>query len=395
MAEPTKSADIAVHTPQSDEERNRIYAFRYRWQIMKKGADSVFADHKKMIVRDPLDDAALQLCLVKLHAVAASVRINSCETTELPKEHTDHFLLDRFSKFKPEDLTFTSRLVVSDEGNPAQLAAVLLGAAYKVARNMGSRFDFTSCAPSLVALYECLGYRRYAPNFVDQDESYQVPMALLTEDVAHLREVKSPFARLAADYTNTVETSQWFEREFPESVKAVAERSMDEEKFWRELTNKMQQAPTDGIPLLDGVSYTEAKRVLHAGSSLRCGPGGPIVTAGDTSREMDVILSGSVEVRAGGRVLARLERGEIFGEGALISAAPRTADVYAVDDVEVLILTQDFLRRGMKSMPEIMAKILFNLSMTLVGRLRDSTMQLSGGDGTGEPAIEEKQRRSA
>ena len=72
MAAP-KAADIAVHSPRSPEERNRIYAFRYRIEIIKKGGVSVFADDKNKIVKDPFGDAACQLCLVRRHSVSASV----------------------------------------------------------------------------------------------------------------------------------------------------------------------------------------------------------------------------------------------------------------------------------------------------------------------------------
>ena len=41
----------------------------------------------------------------------------------------------------------------------------------------------------------------------------------------------------------------------------------------------------------------------------------------------------------------------------------------------MLVLTQDFITRSMKSMPEVAAALLFNLSRILSARLRDSTRQ--------------------
>jgi hypothetical protein len=286
---------------------------------------------------------------------------------------------------------------VSDDQNPGQVTAVLLGAAYKVARNMGSLFDFTSCPPPLVPLYERLGYRRYTDNFVDDDDVYQVPLVLLTDDLAHLRFVGSPFCKLALEFTNTAEGCQWFERTFPGSVHSAAEGALDEEDFWSLLTEKLQQTPIEGIPLLKDLSYANAKRVLHTGSTLQCKRGDRIVQAGASSREMYVILAGSVEVRSGDQVLAKLGRGEIFGESALISSAPRTADVVAHEDSEVLIMSQDFLEKGMRSMPEIMSRVLYNLSMILVERLRDNVSPKAEGGSADDSvaASKEPQRRSA
>ncbi len=401
----SKPATIAVHLPQSPEERARIYAFRYRVEIMKKGGASVFADDKKMSITDDLDVSAVQLCLVKQHAVAASVRINSTENTKFSEKISAQFRLGEFSKFQPKDLSLTSRLVVSDDDSPGQLTAVLLGAAYKVARNMGSRFDFTSCPPPLVPLYERLGYRRYADNFVDEDDVYHVPLVLLTDDLAHLRYVGSPFSKLAVEFTNTAEASQWFERTFPDSLHSAAEGGLDEEDFWSLLTEKLHQTPIEGIPLLKDMTYAAAKRILHTGSTLQCKRGDRIVQAGATSREMYVILSGSVEVRSGDHMVAELGRGDIFGEIALISSAPRTADVVALEDVEVLILSQDFLEKGMRTMPDIMSRVLYNLSMILVERLRDhapvsadgsaASPPATNGSAAAPPVTKQDQRRSA
>jgi len=207
--------------------------------------------------------------------------------------------------------------------------------------------------------------------------------------------VESPFSKLAVEFSNTAEASQWFERTFPDSMNAAVGRTLDEEDFWSLLTEKLQQTPIEGIPLLKDMRYADAKRVLHTGSTLQCKRGDRIVQAGATSREMYVILSGSVEVRSGDHVVAELGRGEIFGESALISSAPRTADVVALEDVEVLILSQNFLENGMRTMPEIMSRVLYNLSMILVERLRDSTTQLTDGSAAAIPATKQDQRRSA
>ena len=91
MAAP-KAATIAVNSPKSPEERARIYAFRYRVEIMKKGGASVFADEKKKVITDDLDQSACQLCLVKGHAVAASVRINTTKATKVNETVSSRFM---------------------------------------------------------------------------------------------------------------------------------------------------------------------------------------------------------------------------------------------------------------------------------------------------------------
>ena len=63
-----------------------------------------------------------------------------------------------------------------------------------------------------------------------------------------------------------------------------------------------------------------------------------------------------------------------------MSEVPRTADIIATEDVEALILTREILTRAMEGMPNIMVKVLFNLSMTLPERLRNTVALQGGGD---------------
>ena len=73
-----------------------------------------------------------------------------------------------------------------------------------------------------------------------------------------------------------------------------------------------------------------------------------------------------------------------FGEIALFSESRRTADVVAAEDSEVLVVTQEFIERSMKALPDVVSKLLLNLTQILCDRLGASTRQLIdkvGGDG--------------
>ena len=57
---------------------------------------------------------------------------------------------------------------------------------------------------------------------------------------------------------------------------------------------------------------------------------------GDPAQELYVVKSGTVEIRHGDKVLETLQEGGIFGELALIDAAPRSATVIAKTDASVV-----------------------------------------------------------
>ena len=69
-------------------------------------------------------------------------------------------------------------------------------------------------------------------------------------------------------------------------------------------------------------------------------PGEMIIKKREIGRELYVIQSGDVEVVADGTLVATLHKGEVFGEKALLTDAPRTANVRAKTAVDVLVLTR-------------------------------------------------------
>jgi hypothetical protein len=288
------------------------------------------------------------------------------------------YRIDQWSDFQSSSLTFSSRLMVKPEYRGSAVLAGLLNAVYEYGRNHGSRFDFCQCAPALVSLYEQLGYRRYTDGYMDEELGYRVPMVLMTEDNDHLRFVRSPFYRVARNYPTERSAREWFLAKFPEHSIHVNQRIVDADAFWQLMEDRLHSRPVDAIPLLNDVEEADAQAFLKTGTVLPVKQGETVLRPGDIGDEMFIILSGVVEVmgQKDGRSysLAVLGRGEVFGEMAFVSRTRRTARVRAVTDIELLILTQGFLKRAMRNLPETTARILFNLSVTLCNRLRQTTL---------------------
>ena len=75
-------------------------------------------------------------------------------------------------------------------------------------------------------------------------------------------------------------------------------------------------------------------------------------------------------------LLGQPSRGDVFGEMAYLSEAPRTADVIALSEGEVLVLNQQTMQRAIAEMPAVAARVLFNLSLILSDRLGKTTAML-------------------
>jgi CRP/FNR family transcriptional regulator, cyclic AMP receptor protein len=68
--------------------------------------------------------------------------------------------------------------------------------------------------------------------------------------------------------------------------------------------------------------------------------GETIFKEGDPATELFVIRSGRVGIMCGNRLLDTLETNNIFGEMALIDAAPRSAAAVATTDVELVPVSE-------------------------------------------------------
>jgi CRP-like cAMP-binding protein len=109
----------------------------------------------------------------------------------------------------------------------------------------------------------------------------------------------------------------------------------------------------------------------HTGDTERFVEAGELVVRrGDESRDMFVIRSGQVEIRRDTHLsddpVATLGPGEFFGEMSLLESLPRDADVRAVSDVRLLVITQGGLLLRLRRDPTFALEMLHRLS----GRVR-------------------------
>jgi hypothetical protein len=370
------SKKLSVNCAESAADRERIYQFRYRVVVEALGTRHPDADHERKRLESPLDDGSILLYLAAGDEILASLRLTlRPPDAPLPAEYYMAYQIPRFAELPAEALAVTSSLVVAPgEAAPRALAS-LLGAAYKLNRAKHVQFDLTHCAAAQIELFQRLGYRQLGRSFA-ADGGLQVPLVLVLEDLLYLKNVGSPLLKLAHGTSADGASGAWFRRRFPEVEDVSASTEMQEGRLWDRLAGHLNQPPLLGVPLLRDLSFAAAKRLVASGNLIRCSAGETVVKAGQRGQEMYVVLTGAVEIRAtppNERVLATLDRGELFGEIGFLSDAPRSASAVALTDVEMLVLTQDFFRTVMAKMPDVASQVLFNLSVILCERLVRTT----------------------
>ena len=116
------------------------------------------------------------------------------------------------------------------------------------------------------------------------------------------------------------------------------------------------------IPLFSELGAEAFGAVLQSLKLRRVRPGEVVIAEGEPGQSFFVIARGEVRVskklaQGGETVLASLHEGAIFGEMALVSAAPRSATVTAVRDADLLEFDRDALAAASREVATLAAAL--------------------------------------
>jgi len=130
-----------------------------------------------------------------------------------------------------------------------------------------------------------------------------------------------------------------------------------------------------GVPMFSELEPKELESLLNESTLKTYEEGATIIKDGSLLADMYVIVKGKVEVRKKGKVIARLDAGQFFGEMAVLNAEPtgRSADVQAAERTTCVrirgLAWTAFLRKN----PDVAIEVI----RLLAGRLRKTSRSLS------------------
>ena len=103
--------------------------------------------------------------------------------------------------------------------------------------------------------------------------------------------------------------------------------------------------------------------LAHAAVRHVFAPGEMVIRAGDPGSSMFVVHNGRVRVQVNEngrpRTVATLNEGDFFGEMALFTGEPRTANVVALEETEVLEIGHAAMKRVFDTNPDLVESLSF------------------------------------
>lgn len=115
------------------------------------------------------------------------------------------------------------------------------------------------------------------------------------------------------------------------------------------------------VDIFSPLNASELKSLAQSARSRVFAPGEAIIRAGDEGSSMFVVHDGSVEVRIEQngqmRTVSKLSEGDFFGEMALFTGEPRTANVLAAEETEVLEISHSAMKRLFETNPDLVESL--------------------------------------
>ncbi len=136
----------------------------------------------------------------------------------------------------------------------------------------------------------------------------------------------------------------------------------------------------DGVDFLKSFSVDQIDDILHSSNIVECEAGDTIVEEGKPSSRIYILLTGKLEVRKEGELLATFDKtGDIFGELGVVNKEARSASVVATTQSYCLAIDQEFLKeiKPEAQNPSYYAALYGFLARVLAGRLKATSRELA------------------
>lgn len=119
------------------------------------------------------------------------------------------------------------------------------------------------------------------------------------------------------------------------------------------------------VPLFAQCTKAELKSLARHTSDITAEPDQVLIKEGQGAYDFFVIVSGEAEVSREGRVVARLNDGDYFGEIGLLAPALRDATVTARSPMELIVLAQWDFEQALSEAPGMTRRLLAGMAHRL------------------------------
>jgi len=362
-------------------DKEALYGFLFGLWAGEFGREMTGMDPDRRRMKDELDPWAIHfMALDDAGNIAGCIRTNVLSegrlSPELGASMGQDPLLDAFD---PHRITFTSHLAVAPHKRGHTVASRLAGAVIQRMLRAGIEVDISYAALNLVHMYYQLGSRPYLPAFRLPGVGLRQPLIYCPQDLEHLQEVESPTATLVpAESDDDGETALKLRRLFPEFRDPGFDR-VSTASLWARMARSGPDDERDEVGLFDGFTPQDLETMAPHVVRQVFQPDQYIYRRGEREPGMGVVISGSLGVALGpdsDHVVAILGPSQPFGELQALGPGERSADIFALERSEVMLLPPDLVDRIGRTDPALGFRLARRMLQVLGQRLVSSNGEM-------------------
>ena len=124
------------------------------------------------------------------------------------------------------------------------------------------------------------------------------------------------------------------------------------------------------MSLFADLTRPDLEAITHIFEEVMFSDGERILRQGFTGSGFYIIVDGEAQVRLGDNELAKLGRGDFFGEVSILLGEPPTADIVALGPLSCLVLAGQDVQAFLESYPKVMFRLLQAEALRLKNTLR-------------------------
>ena len=185
-------ASISVRAVRSQEEREAVFAFRYRVYVEEMRRPEPGADHAARRIVDPLDATGHLIAAFHDGRIVGTVRVNLARDSDL-SAYEEPYGMRHFAPYHPASTSIVTKLMVESACRRSPVAVRLARACFAFGVPRGVAFSFIDCNPHLKPFFERLGFRQVMPDFEHPIYGRVHPLVLDVRDAALLDDSAAAF----------------------------------------------------------------------------------------------------------------------------------------------------------------------------------------------------------
>jgi hypothetical protein len=359
---------VEVFRARSERDREELFRFRYAVYVQEMGRYRRTADHEGRRLIEPEDAHSFLYGAREDDGRVVGTSRLTFGADGFSARQIDQYSLGPFLSEVPARLmAIGERLMVTPSLRGSTVTSMLRELARKDVEAGGVRLVFGNCEPHLLSMNLATGGRTYAEHNINSEEAgYLIPLVFLDGD----RDALATAIGGLLDGDGHPCLPRCVEAALTGNDAVHSASLMAPGEYWAHVQDALERLDQQELHAFAGLDPAERRECISRSNIIECAPGDRVLKEGGSSHNLFLLLEGTLEVRHDGRLVNVLGPGDVFGEIAFLLELPRQSDVYAVTPgVRILSLSDGTLRKLMAEEPALAAKLLFNISRMLCGRL--------------------------